>query len=118
MNKIDKASALLPQFDAFLLTSQREGGPTSLLEAILMKTPVVSTNVGVVSDIIIDGENGFIADVKNQYELAKKTLLLLQNSKLQKQFSEKSFEIINEFFTSNYIAKKTYDEYQRVIAVT
>ncbi len=118
MNKIDKASALLPQFDAFLLTSQREGGPTSLLEAILMKTPVVSTNVGVVSDIIIDGENGFIADIKNQYELAKKTLLLLQNSKLQKQFSEKSYEIINQFFTSNYIAKKTFDEYQRVLAVT
>lgn len=77
VDKIEKASSLIPQFDAFLLTSQREGGPTSLLESLLMKTPVVSTNVGVVSDVIVDGENGYIADVKNHQELAKKTMPLL-----------------------------------------
>lgn len=117
VDKIENASSLITQFDAFLLTSQREGGPTSLLEAILMKTPVVSTNVGVVSDIIIDGENGFIADIKNHYELAKKTLLLLQNSNLQKKFTTISFEIINDFFTSNYIAQKTLDEYKKVLNI-
>jgi L-malate glycosyltransferase len=117
LDKIEKASSLITQFDAFLLTSQREGGPTSLLEAILMKTPVISTNVGVVSDIIVDGENGYIADVKNHYELAKKTLLLLQNTGLQKQFVDKSYEIINNFFTSDYIAEKTFREYERVLAV-
>lgn len=114
LDKIEKASALIPQFDAFLLTSQREGGPTSLLESLLMKTPVVSTNVGVVSDIIIDGENGYIADIKNYQELAKKTLLLLQNKKLQNQFIEKSFTILNNFFTSEYIANRTLEQYKKV----
>ena len=58
-DKIENASSLVPQFDAFLMTSQREGGPTSVLEAMLLGTPVVSTQVGVVPDVIQDGKKWF-----------------------------------------------------------
>ena len=88
MDKIKNASSLNTQFDAFLLTSQREGGPTSLLEAMLLGVPVISTKVGVVPDIIIDGENGFSAEIKDYKSLAEKTVQLLDNKVLQKQFSE------------------------------
>ena len=115
MDKIKNASSLNTQFDAFLLTSQREGGPTSLLEAMLIGIPVVSTKVGVVSDIIIDGENGFIADIKDSKFLANKTAQLLDNKELQKQFSEKGKAIIKEQFTAKYIAQKTFEEYQNVL---
>lgn len=115
MDKIKNASSLNNQFNCFLLTSQREGGPTSLLEAMLIGTPVVSTKVGVVSDIIIDGENGFIANVKDSKSLAIKILELLNNSNLQKQFSEKGKTVIKEKFTAKYIAQKTLEEYQRVL---
>jgi glycosyltransferase involved in cell wall biosynthesis len=116
MDKIKNASSLNTQFDCFLLTSQREGGPTSVLEAMLIGIPVVSTKVGVVSDIIIDGENGFIADIKDNKSLAKKTVQLLHNKDLQMQFSEKGKEIIKEKFTAKYIAQKTLEEYQRVLS--
>ncbi|MFT7250969.1 MAG: glycosyltransferase involved in cell wall biosynthesis [Flavobacterium sp.] len=116
MDKVKNASSLNTQFDIFLLTSQREGGPTSLLEAMLISIPVVSTKVGVVSDIIIDGENGFIADIKDSKSLANKTALLLDNKDLQKQFSEKGKVIIKEQFTAKYIAQKTLEEYQKVVA--
>jgi glycosyltransferase involved in cell wall biosynthesis len=116
MDKVKNASSLNTQFDVFLLTSQREGGPTSLLEAMLIGIPVVSTKVGVVSDIIIDGENGFIADIKDSKSLANKTALLLDNKDLQKQFSEKGKVIIKEQFTAKYIAQKTLEEYQKVVA--
>lgn len=116
MDKIKNASSLNTQFDCFLLTSQREGGPTSLLEAMLIGIPVVSTKVGVVSDIIIDGENGFIANVKDSKSLAKKTVQLLEDNDLQKQFSEKGKAIIKEKFTAKYIAQKTLEEYQRVLS--
>lgn len=116
MDKIKNASSLNTQFDAFLLTSQREGGPTSLLEAMLIGIPVVSTKVGVVSDIIIDGENGFMAEIKDSKSLAEKTVQLLNSKELQKQFSEKGEAIIKEQFTAKYIAQKTLEEYQKVVA--
>ncbi|MFC4739724.1 glycosyltransferase family 4 protein [Flavobacterium ponti] len=118
MDKIKNASSLNSQFDCFLLTSQREGGPTSLLEAMLIGVPVVSTKVGVVSDIIIDGENGFISEIKDSKSLAEKTVQLLDNRDLQNKFSEKGKAIMREQFTAKYIAQKTLEEYQKLVAVS
>ena len=116
MDKIKNASSLNSQFDCFLLTSQREGGPTSLLEAMLFGIPVVSTKVGVVSDIIVDGENGFTAEIKDNSTLAKKVVMLLDDKKIQVQFSEKGKAIIKEQFTPKYIAQKTLEEYNSVLS--
>src|SRR5690606_37973851 len=40
---VSNASGYLPQFDVFVVSSQREGGPSSVLEAFYSKLPVVST---------------------------------------------------------------------------
>ena len=39
------AFSFLPQFDTFVVTSEREGGPSSLVEALYYKAPIVSTRV-------------------------------------------------------------------------
>lgn len=114
-DKVKNASSVITQFDVFLMTSQREGGPTSVLEAMLIGTPVVSTKVGVVSDVIKDGENGFIAPVKDHSQIAKKIIKLLDNSHLQGTFVKKSKEIIKSNFTASFIAKETQKEYSRLI---
>ena len=114
-DKIKNASSVLNQFDIFLMTSQREGGPTSVLEAMLIGTPVISTKVGVVSDVIQDGVNGFIAPIKDYKELSKKIITLLDNSNSKAAFVEQSKEIIKLNFTASFIAKKTQEEYSRVI---
>ena len=114
-DKIKNASSIITQMDVFLMTSQREGGPTSVLEAMLIGTPVVSTKVGVISDVIQDGQNGFIAPVKDYNKLSEKTLRLLDDSDLQAVFVKKSKEIISTNFTAPYIAKQTKDEYERII---
>lgn len=48
----------LEQMDLFLMTSAREGLSNSLIEAQLMGIPSVATNVGGVSEILVDGETG------------------------------------------------------------
>lgn len=48
----------LEQMDLFLMTSAREGLSNSLIEAQLMGIPAVATNVGGVSEILLDGETG------------------------------------------------------------
>jgi glycosyltransferase involved in cell wall biosynthesis len=48
--------------DVVVLTSDNEGTPVSLIEAQAAATPVVSTNVGGVRSVVLDGETGFLAD--------------------------------------------------------
>lgn len=85
--KQPKAYAYNKQFDIFLLTSEREGGPTSLLEAMLFDNPVISTNVGIVSEIIENGQNGFISNPKDYQSLAKNIQELMLDDNLKTRFS-------------------------------
>jgi glycosyltransferase involved in cell wall biosynthesis len=48
--------------DVVVLTSDNEGTPVSLIEAQAAGTAVVSTNVGGVRSVVLDGETGFLAD--------------------------------------------------------
>ncbi len=114
-DKIKDAYSLNPQFDLFLLTSQREGGPTSVLEAMLIGVPIVSTNVGVIPEAITDGENGFISSVKDYKDLAIKIELLLNDIELKDKFIKNSkLKILSEFVTTT-IAKQTKSEYEKVL---
>ena len=116
-DKIEQAFSIVNQLDLFLMTSEREGGPTSVLESMLLGTPVVSTSVGVVPEVIKDGENGLVATVKDFKKLAKKLISLIDDSNLQSVFSEKSKIIITNHFTAKVIARKTIAEYKRLITV-
>lgn len=44
--------ALLAQSDVFVISSRHEGGPYTLAEALLTKTPVLSTDVGMVAEVL------------------------------------------------------------------
>ena len=55
--------ALYSALDVYLLTSRIEGGPVTILEAMACETAVVSTRVGAVPRWIVDGVNGYSADV-------------------------------------------------------
>jgi glycosyltransferase involved in cell wall biosynthesis len=49
--------------DVCLVTSRQEGGPKAALEAMATGVPFVSTRVGQAAELVVDGENGLLADV-------------------------------------------------------
>ncbi|MGZ4289018.1 MAG: glycosyltransferase family 4 protein [Gaiellaceae bacterium] len=49
--------------DVSLVTSRQEGGPKTVLESLATGVPLVTTRVGQAPDLIVDGDNGLLADV-------------------------------------------------------
>ncbi len=90
--------------DAFLLSSIYEGMPISILEAMSVGKPTISTPVGGVVDIIEDGVNGYLSEdtSKESYKRVLKRFLTnpTHNPKKTKEIFEKKYSI-----------KKTANEY-------
>jgi L-malate glycosyltransferase len=105
----------MSQFDIYVMSSQREGLPITIYEAFYKKTPVVSTKAGGIPEAITDGENGFLADVKDHKKLAIKIKLLIEQSDLQMKFVEKSETLFYSKFLASATAKNTYAEYKDLV---
>lgn len=65
--------------DLFVLPSICEGIPLVILEAMYMGVPVISTNVGGVTEIIRDGETGMLVPAKNAEALGASILELYKD---------------------------------------
>lgn len=71
-----------------VLSSQNEGLPTAIIEAQASCLPVVSTNVGGVSELIKDGETGYLVPAKNPEMLAEAMEKVLKDQNLAKKMGE------------------------------
>jgi glycosyltransferase involved in cell wall biosynthesis len=77
MGPTDNMVDVYAQVDAVVLPSYREGMPRGLLEAGAMGLPSVTTNVPGCCNLIEDGFNGLICEVKNSLALQKTMQKLL-----------------------------------------
>jgi glycosyltransferase involved in cell wall biosynthesis len=69
--RADVASAYAA-VDAVALTSANEGTPVSVIEAQAAGLPIVSTDVGGVRDVVVDGESGFLVPPGDVLGLARR----------------------------------------------
>ncbi|MBQ4915642.1 glycosyltransferase family 4 protein [Maribacter sp. MMG018] len=82
----------------FVFTSEHEGFPNALLEALYFGVPSISTNCPHgPSDMIADGENGFLVPVGDVNALAKKMQLLMNNPELRDKFSQGALESTKKY---------------------
>jgi glycosyltransferase involved in cell wall biosynthesis len=72
---------------AFVLTSLWEGLPCAVVEARLLKLPVISYKTGGIPEIIFDQVNGLLYEQKNWPELAHGMITLIENQHLYAQLS-------------------------------
>jgi glycosyltransferase involved in cell wall biosynthesis len=74
--------------DLIVLTSDNEGTPISLIEALAAGTPVVSTDVGGVSAVVINGETGLIVAPDDERGLAEAATRLLDDDALARRLAQ------------------------------
>ena len=58
-----KIMEFFSEIDIFLLLSGLEGLGQSIIEAMIMKKPIIATNVGGIPELIKDGETGYLVEI-------------------------------------------------------
>ena len=71
LGESDDVRPAIRQADCIVLPSYREGLPRTLLEGSAMGKPLIATDVPGCRDVVIDGETGFLCDVRSAEALAK-----------------------------------------------
>ena len=73
--------------DYFVLASDHEGYPICLLEALLLKTKIITTNVSGAKEMLKDNKYGIIVNISTD-DLAKKMAEVMDNQKISKKLDE------------------------------
>jgi glycosyltransferase involved in cell wall biosynthesis len=90
--------ALLARADAFVLTSLWEGLPRSLVEAMSAALPCVANAVDGVTDVLKDGETGFLTAPHRPAETADRLLRILRDPALGRRLGEAARRSLGEDF--------------------
>jgi glycosyltransferase involved in cell wall biosynthesis len=74
--------------DIIVFPSLAEGLPLAIVEALASERPVVTTDVGGISELVGDGECGFVVPPKDPKALAQALLKLIRDENLRRTFGE------------------------------
>ena len=100
----------IEEFDILMMTSKNEGLPLVILEAAMYARPTISTDVGGVSEFIIDGKTGYLVGNKPN-EMATKLLDFVKNKKDLFSVGQNAKDLLNEEFSSEFMASRHLDLY-------
>jgi N,N'-diacetylbacillosaminyl-diphospho-undecaprenol alpha-1,3-N-acetylgalactosaminyltransferase len=93
--------------DIYVLPSYREGVPRTVLEAMAMGLPIVTTDAPGCRETVIEGQNGFLVPRKDVGALARAVASLIDNPQLHTDMGKRSRELVIERFSS----EKIVDQY-------
>ena len=105
----------LASFDIFVLPSRSEGFGRSNLEAMAMGKPVVSTNVGGIPEVVVDGITGILVPPRNSLELARGIMRLLHDRTLRRSLGKEGRRRVEEQFTLRFHVKKIEGIYEEIL---
>jgi L-malate glycosyltransferase len=108
--------AYFSAMDIFLMSSEFEGLPIALLEAMSSECAIVSTKAGGVTEVVENNKNGFLKEVGDIKGLADMVNLLIQNPDNLTIFQNEARERVIKYFSltnmvnnlENFYSKSTY----------
>lgn len=103
VGKSNEVDVLLRYSDLFILPSEAESFGLAALEAMASKTPVISSNVGGLSEVNIQNETGFLSNVGDINQMAADALYILKDEKRLQLFKDNAYQQALAFQLENII---------------
>ena len=108
-------AALLASSQLFILASKSEGFPRSILEAMRAGLPVIASDVGGVSEAVIDGETGFLVPRENVELLSNKIEYLLDHAQERIRMGKAGRRRFEQEFLFERMAEQTFRLYKQLV---
>jgi glycosyltransferase involved in cell wall biosynthesis len=94
--------------DIYIQSSVSETGPRTLLEAMALQMPILSSNIGIFSDIIEYSKCGIMFEARNKNDLLLKLNSLIESIEIRSEISKNGYFISKEKYSWN----KCFDIYR------
>lgn len=103
-------------FNLFVLSSLREGLPNSILEAMALGLPVVTTDVAGAKELVVDGDTGFVVPQGDPEPMAQAMLQVLSNQETQRSMGQAGRLRIEQEFTFKKRLTRIEDLYCQTVS--
>jgi len=113
---VPDVAVLYQTADICVLTSDFEGTPNVLLEAMASGLAVVATKIGGVPDIVRQGENGFVVEPGNEEDLCAALASLINNSQLRSEMGQKGRDYVEANHSLKRLPGMLGDLYQLALS--
>jgi glycosyltransferase involved in cell wall biosynthesis len=100
--------------DAAILLSDNEAVPLAMIEAGLAGLPVIATNVGSMSDVVVDGLNGYLVEPLIE-EIKSGVIALVESAELRESFGKKGRELARDRFSVDAMIQRHREIYSQAI---
>ncbi|MEL7500734.1 MAG: glycosyltransferase family 4 protein [Planctomycetota bacterium] len=111
---VDDVRDELVKSDIVVLPSYREGTPRSLLEAMAVGRPLVTTDVPGCRNVVQDRINGLMVPSRTSKELAEALTALVRNEDLRLEMGEASRKMAEDKFDEREVIEQTLQVYRKL----
>ncbi len=112
----EEVSDYLSAMDIFLMSSQFEGLPIALLEAMAMELPVVATSVGGIPEVLTNGGAGFLVPWGEPERLAECLCRVLDDSALRSAMGRAARKRVEESFSIDRMVDELQGIYEELVS--
>ncbi len=113
LGKLDEVEEVLSIADLFLIPSGSETFGLAALEAMSCSVPVISSNIGGLPEVNIEGETGYLCDLDDVDCMAKHAVNILSNQALHDELSSNARKRA-ELFNQDFVVGMYEDFYKEV----
>lgn len=101
--------------DIVALSSNNEGTPVTLIEAQAANKPVVSTNVGGIENVVLNGRTGLLSPPGDAIGLGENLLRLVEDEALRRSLSEHGWDHVRDRFHYSRLVSDTEHLYRELL---
>jgi glycosyltransferase involved in cell wall biosynthesis len=114
LGRRDDVPGLLRDSDIAVLTSEHEGFPNVVLEAMAARLPVVTTRTGDSGVIVGEGVTGFVVEGDDIAGIARRILTLSASAELRRTFGEAGRMNVERLYSSQALGGMLLSVYQSI----
>jgi len=96
---VDDLASYYKSADLFLLTSNYEGWGLTAIEAAAAGCPIIMTDVGCSSEVIINNENGLVIGINDQKDIEDAIIKLINDKDLRRKLTKNAKETVKKLPT-------------------